>query len=98
MKRKIKVILSTLFTCVSAFSASIGTFAWFTSSISFETENITAKSAGAYFYDGDGTEDNPYIIMHPRHLYNLAWLQDMGWFNTTTTVEGQQVVNQVYFR
>ncbi|MGN0807857.1 MAG: hypothetical protein ACI4MN_05385 [Candidatus Coproplasma sp.] len=35
-----------------------------------------------YFASGDGTKENAYVINKPNHLYNLAWLQNNGYFTT----------------
>lgn len=37
-----------------------------------------------YFAYGDGSEAKPYGISNKRHLYNLAWLQDLGHFDDKT--------------
>lgn len=37
-----------------------------------------------YFERGDGSSGNPFIIHTPRHLYNMAWLQDLGKFDGKT--------------
>lgn len=57
-------------------------FAWFTASnaITFP-ESFGATDATAYFAGGDGTADDPYQISNAVHLYNLAWLQYLGYFN-----------------
>ena len=34
-----------------------------------------------YFAGGDGSAADPYVITKPIHLYNLAWLQNLGRFN-----------------
>ena len=41
-----------------------------------------------YFARGEGTKENPYVINKPIHLYNLAWLQDLGRFNDTFDENG----------
>lgn len=46
---------------------------------------ISGSTAGAYFARGDGSQTNPYVINQPIHLYNLAWLQDMGFFDKEET-------------
>ena len=88
-------------------SATVGAIAWFDHAFSYRAPNMTGKSAGAYFYSGDGSAENPYTIMHPRNLYNLAWLQDMGIFNKqkidesgnpVTDESGNPVYEQVYFK
>jgi len=49
-----------------------------------------------YFESGDGkTADTAFVIHTPRHLYNLAWLQNMGMFNRTD--ESGNIV-QYYFK
>ena len=44
-----------------------------------------------YFARGEGTKEKPYVINKPIHLYNLAWLQDMGRFNDTFDENGNLV-------
>jgi len=36
-----------------------------------------------YFESGEGTEEYPFEIATPEQMYNLAWLQYMGYFNET---------------
>ena len=93
-KNKLKIALFTTLTIFTLGVTSIGTFAWFKASITNEAYNLTGKSAGAYFAYGDGTEDKPFGIKIPRHLYNLAWLQYMGMFNNNPT---DNVKRQYYF-
>ena len=57
------------------------TLGWFDNRINSPVELIEGQSTSAYFYDGKGTKENPYIITNRRHLYNLAWLQYIGHFN-----------------
>lgn len=51
--------------------------AWFANTNRL-SHNTTGSSYLNYFSSGFGTEEKPYIIQYPRHLYNLAWLQDLG--------------------
>lgn len=45
-------------------------------------EDFFASSIASYFAGGDGkTPETAYRIEDPVHLYNLAWLQNMGQFN-----------------
>lgn len=37
-------------------------------------------SLRSYFERGDGSEDDPYVITRPRHMYNLSRLQGLGVF------------------
>ncbi|MCR4562067.1 MAG: hypothetical protein K5694_02545 [Bacilli bacterium] len=38
----------------------------------------------SYFETGAGTEENPYVITRPRHMYNLSRLQGLGVFGAKT--------------
>lgn len=35
----------------------------------------------SYFAGGDGSKKDPYLITTRTHMYNLAWLQYLGYFN-----------------
>lgn len=59
---------------ISAFS-----FAWFSNNNNV-SRGFGGSTTGAYFARGDGSETNPYVINRPIHLYNLAWLQYVGFF------------------
>lgn len=56
------------------------TISWFDSRVKFDANNITGNVLGKYFAYGTGTKDDPYGITHAIHLYNLSWLQYMGYF------------------
>ena len=90
MKRKASIKLLAGITALSAFATITATVAWFIPSASIEKEDnpISGSSSGAYFAYGNGiptTQEHPenrvYGITVPRHLYNLAWLQYLGYFN-----------------
>lgn len=78
-----KIALS-LVIVVSVFLALItASVAWFASFITAHTEGeFSGSSIAAYFADGDGTEEDPYIISNAKHLYNLAWLQNKNQFDS----------------
>ena len=59
---------------------SVAAFCWFAKSDGFST-NFKSSTATAYFAGGDGSSEKPYQIKDPVHLYNLAWLQYLGYFN-----------------
>lgn len=63
-------------TATAAFS-----YAWFTNHNNVTNNDLQGSTAGAYFARGKGTQDNPYVINKPIHLYNLAWLQYIGAFD-----------------
>ncbi len=71
------------------------TLGWFDNRIKSPVELVEGQSTSAYFYDGKGTEENPYIITNRRHLYNLAWLQYIGHFNKA---DENGVITPVYFK
>ncbi len=66
--------------------ASKHTSAWFLNDIK-TNEDVFGETKAAYFAYGNGTKDKPFGIKSPRHLYNLAWLQYLGYFNKDTNHE-----------
>lgn len=85
MRNSIKITLISAFTAFTMISAAASTIAWFSTTLGIEIDdNLTGESNGAYFADGDGSEERPFIINRPVHLYNLAWLQYLGYFNNNT--------------
>ena len=84
MKRLTKkgLLLGSGFMCWALATVLVAsTLAWFSSSFTAVDEEILGSTKGAYFAGGDGSENDPYQIASPVHLYNLAWLQDIGYFN-----------------
>lgn len=81
-----KIIAATLVGVILAagISTTAFSFSWF-SNRNNVTRNIEGKTAGAYFARGRGTQDDPFVINRPIHLYNLAWLQDVGYFDSKKT-------------
>ena len=77
MKRLIRMIILSFFTLAVLIVSS---YAWFTNS-QFVEPNISGYSVAAYFGGGDGSPSSPFKIKNQRHLYNLAWLQYLGYFN-----------------
>ena len=86
------VLLATVF--ISIVTASL---AWLFNGVivgSDETD-FYGSSLGSYFAGGDGkTPETAYEIEDKVHLYNLAWLQYIGVFNT---VGEDGKIHQVYF-
>ena len=90
---KKRVIIPALVTLISSTLVAVmsATIAWFSHKVSVTTEdNLTGSSDGAYFAYGTGTQtddpatvikEGPYGIETARQLYNLAWLQYLGYFN-----------------
>ena len=79
MKLKKSMIIGI--SAILTFAAiGISSAAWFQISNS-QTVSTTGSTAATYFAGGNGTEEDPYIITRPVHMYNLAWLQYNGEFN-----------------
>ena len=74
--KKIKILLSTIVGLLSVGTLATGfTYAW----LSTATTVVNFDNAGGgivsnYFHCGKGTEDEPYVITRPVHLYNLVEL------------------------
>ena len=83
--------LMVAFSLVASLTASI---AWFTSTTMVEKNNLLdGGTKGAYFAYGDGkSAGTAYGIKHPVHLYNLAWLQYLGFINDGTIGAGENKI------
>lgn len=66
------LVMATLFT---------STLAWLSAADKARLDSGMGYTASSYFAGGDGSSGNPYVIDKPIHLYNLAWLQYLGYFN-----------------
>ena len=51
-------------------------FAWFFNTTADIVPNPTGEVITSYFHCGSGTEDDPYVITRPVHLYNLTRLYE----------------------
>ncbi len=78
--KKLTTAFVTFLAALLAFTAT--TLAWFSmrAQVPFPT-NFYGSTQAAYFAGGNGSKDEPYTISAPVHLYNLAWLQYLGYFN-----------------
>lgn len=74
---------------LSSLGLAMGSLSWFTNLVTIDnthntTNKIDGSTLGAYFAYGNGIPtgegNNKYGINKPRHLYNLAWLQYLGYF------------------
>ena len=85
MKRKTQIAIISGLLAFSFIGTAAFTVAWFSTKLDIDmNENVTGESNGAYFASGSGEADDPFIINSPVHLYNLAWLQYLGYFNNNT--------------
>lgn len=98
MKQRFKLLVLGGITMLTAVAFATSTFAWFAyiPTLSFGTGsgkiNVGAGSETSYYESGSGDSINdPYIISNRNHLYNLAWLQYMGRYNTPS-------ISQKYFK
>lgn len=44
-------------------------------------DSFSGSTRVSYFAGGDGSKNDPYLITTRTHMYNLAWLQYLGYFN-----------------
>ena len=85
----IVMVASVLFAGIAAFSGSL---AWFTATAFMQNEDnpIEGSVEDEYYASGLGTSDDPFVITKPRHLYNLAWLQYLGFYNKNSGPDNHQ--------
>ena len=89
MKKRLNVILWAAVSAMALGGAATGTFAWFQNSVEIAPTNVKGSVQGSYFAGGDGSSGSPYEIHDPIHLYNLAWLQYLGYFNVVDEESGE---------
>ena len=87
---------------------TMGTLSWFSNLVVIDNTHSTntkieGSTMGAYFAYGDGVPSTEagdghrvYGITKPRHLYNLAWLQYLGYFDRTDSSK-KDYGTQFYF-
>ena len=91
-------LMSMVLVCASVI---IATQAWFYIAAT-HMPTWKSSSQGAYFAYGNGkirnddNDDSPYGITKPIHLYNLAWLQYLGFFDINEVSDSYNLDN-VYF-
>ena len=95
MKKKLlSMICLSLLTATSVAAVITSTVAWFDTRTSLDLSDVIGSSQGAYFGGGDGSDGDPYVINNKNHVYNLAWLQYLGYFDgstePTTTIRAKQ--------
>ncbi len=92
-----KKLFIPLLAAVILFALVVPSLGWFGLMIEFDNEPVmSGSSAAAYFGGGDGkTQESAFIISSPIHLYNLAWLQYIGYFNKGPSNNG---LTQTYFK
>lgn len=101
--RKIIAISLAAFSFAAILMSSIAWFSTGGSTIDFGTNgapNVIGGMEVAYYGGGSGTIDDPYIISNKNHLYNLAWLQYLGKYNTVdyTVATPTKSIQENYFK
>ena len=84
------------FLVVLVFAVATSTISWLTPQNELFFPKSFGKATASYFKEGDGTEDSPYIVSNAVHLYNLAWLQYIGYFNLKPSLNNG--LAQSYFK
>ncbi len=90
-KKSFIVILgSTIFAAVTMIGVTV---AWLSPSANMGMSNAPIEGVvqDKYYNSGDGlTPETAFEITQPRHLYNLAWLQYLGFYNKSSGVDNHQ--------
>ncbi len=82
MKKKLTIITMAVCAAACLLGGISSATAWFVRRTTVgDQDDLIGESQGAYFARGEGTYEKPFIINKPIHLYNLAWLQYIGYFN-----------------
>ena len=99
--RKTRVLALCIISGFSAITLATSTIAWFAigTHISFGTDtndvNVTGGSVASYYESGSGAIDDKYVISDKIHLYNLAWLQYIGYYNAYKTSFQENAPNDI---
>ncbi|MCR5786841.1 MAG: hypothetical protein K6G28_04000 [Acholeplasmatales bacterium] len=84
MNKMYKKLILLLITAIAIFAVSLtSAYAWYVGFVGLRTDSnkIKLQANASYYAGGNGTKNNPYIISNGRHLYNFAWLQDLGYYD-----------------
>ena len=82
MKKRKSIILIGVLTGGLFLSLVATSVAWFSTMTDFQTA-INGRSTSNYYAGGDGSQNDPFIIKTSKHLYNLTWLQNNGYYPHT---------------
>ena len=89
-KQWLVIGMSAIFTLVTVVGLSV---AWFAPVADTQRNQnpIEGVVQDKYYESGDGlTPETAFLITKPRHLYNLAWLQYLGFYNKSSGVDNHQ--------
>ena len=92
MKRRSLILASLLGTIFTGIVAVTTTLAWMSATAFMKTEENPFEGSvqDKYYASGSGTALDPFVITRPRHLYNLAWLQLLGFYNKNSGDDNHQ--------
>lgn len=78
MSKKIRNILTSLVILTGAAAITGGiSFAWFSGATTeVNVESLSGGVISQYFHTGSGSEQDPFVITRPVHLYNLTELYE----------------------
>lgn len=94
MKKTLKIVAICLTFAIAL--CGTATFGWFSASDTIIFPSSFGSISAAYFSEGDGSKQNPYVITTDAHMYNFAWLQYLGYFNLNPEMNNGRA--QSYFR
>ena len=87
-------IFKTLIVIALVLVLSISAVAWFCE-IEDVNPDVNGSAMTGYFASGNGSKESPYILNNAKHVYNLAWLQYMGYLNQK---DSSGNIIQLYFK
>ncbi|XMB72036.1 hypothetical protein RJI07_08000 [Mycoplasmatota bacterium WC30] len=91
MKKYNLMVLAFLLTAMFVAATIAISYSW-TSPRFIYNQSVVGKTKVSpiiwrYFNGGEGTSGDPYLISEPQHFFNLAYLQDLGYFSVQTYFE-----------
>jgi len=80
----IRRLLMIIFVFITFFiTFTMVSYAWSNNTYIY-SQDIIGKSRKSYFASGTGTSGDPLIISEVEHFFNLAYLQNLGYFNNAS--------------
>ena len=76
-KYTIGIILTIIFLTAALIASVASCFCWLSFLSADVPTNIQGEIVTSYFYCGDGSENDPYVITTPKHLDNLSELYQL---------------------
>lgn len=92
MKKSLVNSLSSLSLLIALFFVSLSVvFSWFINV--YNMKNPILGEINSHFAGGDGSAATPYLITRPEHFFNLAYLQNLGYFNSDSVTYHFEIPN-----